>query len=200
MPYSNFDTLEQVVREFSLIFRERQRIFADVEEIQPSQLLREILEFNIPLAVAIASEKARSELIVAPILLEVKRRHPDTVSLFSGRELNVDPNRGLSGYVDFLISKSPIQVFVDTPVIAVVEAKRDNLQSGYGQCVATMVAAQLKNQQEGKAIEKMLSVVTTGSLWQFFVLSNSELILDLVEYSVSEISRILGIFECFVIS
>jgi hypothetical protein len=200
MPYSNFDTLEQVVREFSLTFRERQRIFDDVEEIQPSQLLMEILEFNIPLAVAIASEKARSELIVAPILLEVKRRHPDTVSLFSGRELNVDPNRGLSGYVDFLISKSPIQVFVDTPVIAVVEAKRDNLQSGYGQCVATMVAAQLKNQQEGKAIEKMLSVVTTGSLWQFFVLSNSELILDLVEYSVSEISRILGIFECFVIS
>jgi glycerol dehydrogenase-like iron-containing ADH family enzyme len=106
----------------------------------------------------------------------------------------------LSGYVDFLISKSPIQVFVDTPVIAVVEAKRDNLQSGYGQCVATMVAAQLKNQQEGKAIEKILSVVTTGSLWQFFVLSNSELILDLVEYSVSEISRILGIFERFVIS
>lgn len=200
MPYSNFDTLEQVVREFSLTFRERLRIFDDVEEIQPSQLLMEILEFNIPLAVAIASEKARSELIVAPILLEVKRRHPDTVSLFSGRELNVDPNRGLSGYVDFLISKSPIQVFVDTPVIAVVEAKRDNLQSGYGQCVATMVAAQLKNQQEGKAIEKILSVVTTGSLWQFFVLSNSELILDLVEYSVSEISRILGIFECFVIS
>ncbi len=200
MPYSNFDTLEQVVREFSLTFRERLRIFDDVEEIQPSQLLMEILEFNIPLAVAIASEKARSELIVAPILLEVKRRHPDTVSLFSGRELNVDPNRGLSGYVDFLISKSPIQVFVDTPVIAVVEAKRDNLQSGYGQCVATMVAAQLKNQQEGKAIEKMLSVVTTGSLWQFFVLSNSELILDLVEYSVSEISRILGIFERFVIS
>jgi hypothetical protein len=200
MPYSNFDTLEQVVREFSLTFRERLRIFDDVEEIQPSQMLMEILEFNIPLAVAIASEKARSELIVAPILLEVKRRHPDTVSLFSGRELNVDPNRGLSGYVDFLISKSPIQVFVDTPVIAVVEAKRDNLQSGYGQCVATMVAAQLKNQQEGKAIEKMLSVVTTGSLWQFFVLSNSELILDLVEYSVSEISRILGIFECFVIS
>jgi hypothetical protein len=66
--------------------------------------------------------------------------------------------------------------------------------------VATMVAAQLKNQQEGKAIEKILSVVTTGSLWQFFVLSNSELILDLVEYSVSEISRILGIFERFVIS
>jgi hypothetical protein len=200
MPYSNFDTLEQVVREFSLTFRERLRIFDDVEEIQPSQMLMEILEFNIPLAVAIASEKARSELIVAPILLEVKRRHPDTVSLFSGRELNVDPNRGLSGYVDFLISKSPIQVFVDTPVIAVVEAKRDNLQSGYGQCVATMVAAQLKNQQEGKAIEKILSVVTTGSLWQFFVLSNSELILDLVEYSLSEISRILGIFERFVIS
>ncbi len=200
MPYSNFDTLEQVVREFSLTFRERLRIFDDVEEIQPSQMLMEILEFNIPLAVAIASEKARPELIVAPILLEVKRRHPDTVSLFSGRELNVDPNRGLSGYVDFLISKSPIQVFVDTPVIAVVEAKRDNLQSGYGQCVATMVAAQLKNQQEGKAIEKILSVVTTGSLWQFFVLSNSELILDLVEYSLSEISRILGIFERFVIS
>jgi hypothetical protein len=63
-----------------------------------------------------------------------------------------------------------------------------------------MVAAQLKNQQEGKTIEKILSVVTTGSLWQFFVLSNSELILDLVEYSVSEISRILGIFERFVIS
>ncbi|WP_321161611.1 hypothetical protein [Lyngbya sp. CCAP 1446/10] len=60
------------------------------------------MQFNLPLALEINSDKARSELIIAPILVEIKKRLPERMSLFSGREFNVDPARGLSGYCDFL--------------------------------------------------------------------------------------------------
>ncbi|MEG3979123.1 hypothetical protein QT970_31610, partial [Microcoleus sp. herbarium8] len=38
-----------------------------------------------------------------------------------------DAARGLSGYCDFLISRSPEQLVIESPVIALVEAKNDNI-------------------------------------------------------------------------
>lgn len=68
--------------------------------------------------------------------------------MFSGREFNLSPENGLTGFCDFLISKSSEQIIIKAPVIALVEAKNDNIQSGLGQCIAEMVAAQLFNQQK----------------------------------------------------
>jgi hypothetical protein len=201
MPYNTF-TLEQVITEFDLEYREEQHIFAEVENVQPSAWLQETLEFNIPLAVAIASEKARSEMIIAPILWEIKRRHPE-ISIFSGREFNVDAARGLTGFVDFLIARSSVQAFISLPVVVVVEAKKSDLASGHGQCAAEMIAAQIKNSlKEADEVRWMLKdgilgVVSTGSLWQFLILEERRLTLDLVEYSISELSTLLGIFEMF---
>ena len=191
MPYNTF-TLEQVITEFNLEYREQQHLFADVEHVEPSAWLSETLQFTIPLGVAIASEKARSEMIIAPILWEVKRRHPE-VSIFSGREFNVDPARGLTGFVDFLIAKSSMQAFIGLPVVVVVEAKKSDLASGHGQCAAEMVAAQIKNDRDSE----ILGVVSTGSLWQFLILQTRQLTLDLAEYPISDLSRLLGIFEQF---
>ena len=111
--------------------------------MKPSELLMQTLDFNAPVALAINSEKVRSELIIAPILLELKRNHPDRVSLFSGKEFNVDADRGLNGFCDFLISRSPQQSVIQSPVIAIVEARNENIELGLGQCMAEMVAAQI---------------------------------------------------------
>jgi hypothetical protein len=73
--------------------------------------------------------------------------------LFSGKEFNVAPERGLNGFCDFLISLSPEQLLIKAPVIALVEAKNDNIQLGLGQCIAEMVAAQLFNQQHNALIQ-----------------------------------------------
>ena len=79
-----------------------------------------------------------------------------------------------------------------------VEAKNDNLRNGLAQCMAEMVAAQIFNQSKGKEISKIYGVVTTGTAWQFLELEAQTIILDLEEYSVYNLPKILGILTSFV--
>ena len=122
MSYSEFK-LETLVKDFKITLREVSDLFSQCSEVQPSDHLRLTLTQNLNLAVAMNTEKARSEMIISPILLEVKRRMYDRISLFSGVDFTVDTEKGLNGICDFLISYSSEQLFVRAPVIALVEAK-----------------------------------------------------------------------------
>ncbi len=155
----------------------------------------QLLGQNIPLAVAISTEKARSELIIAPVLLEARRQVQRSLSLFSGVEFNVDPSRGLSGVCDYLLSLSPEQLTIEVPVVTVVEAKNDNLKSGLAQCMAEMVAARLFNQQKGRELPRVYGVVTTGRLWKFLRLEGDVVSLDLREYPISELGRAVSMLR-----
>ncbi|WP_063628731.1 MULTISPECIES: hypothetical protein [Nostocales] len=140
MPYSQFD-IESIRVNFNITLIEKNSKFADVPEISYSDYLVETLRFNTPIALAINSEKSRSEMIIAPILLELKRLYPEKVSLFSGKDFTVDIEKGLNGYCDFLISRSPEQLIITSPAIAVVEAKNENIEAGLRQCMAEMIAS-----------------------------------------------------------
>ena len=72
MAYSDF-TLRKVKQEFGLTTVEDGRFLPEVEPISPSPVLAGLLEENLPWAIAVGTEKAKSEMIVAPTLLEVKR-------------------------------------------------------------------------------------------------------------------------------
>jgi hypothetical protein len=192
MAYSNF-TLAKVKEDFGLTVDETQNLFADVEGVKPSEILWVTLQEYIPLATAIATEKARSEFLIAPILAEVRRQLNYQVSLFSGTDFNVDIEKGLSGYCDFLISASREQFFISAPVITLVEAKNENIIGGLGQCVAEMVAAQIFNQRQGVNIPVIYGVVTSGTAWRFLTLNGNQVCIDLVEYYIKEVDKILGI-------
>jgi len=192
MAYSDFK-LSNVSKIFELTITESSQLFADVPEIEPSELLTTILTENIDLAVSINTEKARSEMIIAPILLEIRRQLNYYISLFSGIEFNVDPSKGLNGFCDFLMSNSQEQLFISTPILAIVEAINENLKAGLGQCIAEMVAAQLFNQQEGNEISIIYGAVTTGTVWQFLKLENKVVSIDLTEYFIRDIQKIIGI-------
>ena len=197
MPYSQF-SVEQIKTNFGITLTRTVDLFADIAEIEPSSFLKETLQFNLPLALEINSEKARSELIVAPILVAIKKLLPERMSLFSGREFNVDAARGLSGYCDFLISRSPEQLVIESPVIALVEAKNDNVQSGLGQCMAETIAAQIFNQRQENDIQTIYGVVTTGSIWKFFKLEGIAIEMDTNEYFINNVGKILGILINFI--
>ena len=122
MPYSQF-RLEQIKSEFGITLSEQFGLFAEIPEATYSPFLSETLEYNIPLALAINSEKSRSEMIVAPILIELRKQFDNRIGLFSGKDFTVDSLRGLNGFCDFLISKSPEQLIIEAPIIALVEAK-----------------------------------------------------------------------------
>ena len=197
MPYTQF-SVEQIKTNFGISFTRTVGLFSGISEIEPSNFLQETLRFNLPLALEINSEKARSELIVAPILVEIKKRLPERMSLFSGREFNVDPARGLSGYCDFLISRSPEQLVIESPVIALVEAKNDNILSGLGECMAETIAAQIFNHRQENDIQTIYGVVTTGSIWKFFKLEGIAIEIDTDEYFINNVAKILGILINFI--
>ena len=192
MAYSDFK-LSNVSKIFELTITESSQLLADVPEIEASELLTTILKENIDLAVSINTEKARSEMIIVPILLEIRRKLNYQISLFSGIEFNVDLGKGLNGFCDFLMSNSQEQLFISSPILTIVEAKNDNLKAGLGQCIAEMVAAQLFNQQEGNEISIIYGAVTTGTVWQFLKLENKVVSIDLTEYFIRDIQKIIGI-------
>lgn len=192
MPYSEFK-LSGVIQTFGLTIDEVSGLFSKIPEEEYSELLATILKENIDLAVSINSEKARSEMIISPILLEVRRKFNSEISLFSGVDFTVDSERGLNGFCDFILSLYKEQLYVRAPVITLVETKNENLKSGLAQCIAEMVAAQLFNEQQGNSIKTIYGVVTIGTIWQFLKLEENVVSIDLSEYYIKDVKKILGI-------
>ncbi len=192
MSFRDF-TLQKAQHDFGLTIDPTQFLFADVQPIALSEGLTKFWDGVLPLGLAMPTEKAHSELLVAPLLAEVWDRTNRRIGLFSGVEFNVDAAAGLSGVCDFLLSRSPQLLFVEAPVLAVVEAKRDSIPDGLGQCAAEMVAAQRFNQQSGNAIDPVFGCVTTGSNWRFLRLLGGVLAIDLEEYQISQAERLLGV-------
>ncbi len=191
MAYSDF-TLKTVKAEFQLRFVENTALFADIQPIELSPFLSELLQQNVPLALAMGTEKASSELIIINVLLEIKRRL--NISFFSGIDFTVDKEKGLNGFCDFIISQSAEQLFLEAPLIAVVEAKNERIMAGAGQCVAEMIAARLYNQREGKNISVIYGAVTTGHAWKFFKLDGNTVYIDQEDYYIKNAEKIIGIF------
>ncbi|NOQ34664.1 MAG: hypothetical protein GQ569_02065 [Methylococcaceae bacterium] len=79
MSYSDF-TLKKVKSELKLKFIEDAALFTDIDAIAVSDYLTQTLRRNLPLALAINTEKARSELVIINILLEVKELTNNTIS------------------------------------------------------------------------------------------------------------------------
>ncbi|MBN3899865.1 MAG: hypothetical protein HWQ41_32735 [Nostoc sp. NOS(2021)] len=192
MAYSDFKLLE-VIDSFGLVIHESSGLFANIQEQDCSDLLSTILRENVDLAVAISSEKARSEMIISPILLEIRRKFNYEISLFSGVDFTVDSQRGLNGFCDFILSLSSEQLLVRSPVIVLVESKNENLRSGLAQCIAEMVAAQLFNERSRNQIKAIYGTVTIGTIWQFLKLEGNVVSIDLSEYYIKDIKKILGI-------
>ncbi|MEH2089318.1 hypothetical protein [Nostoc sp.] len=192
MAYSDFKLIE-VIDSFGLVIHESSGLFANVQEQECSDLLSTILRENVDLAVAISSEKARSEMIISPILLEIRRKFNYEISFFSGVDFTVDSQRGLNGFCDFILSLSSEQLLVRSPVVVLVESKNENLRSGLAQCIAEMVAAQLFNERGGNQIKAIYGAVTIGTIWQFLKLEGNVVSIDLSEYYIKDIKKILGI-------
>jgi len=191
MAYSDY-TLSEIKEKFQLVIEAETDIFSDVGEEKISGFLSEILKENIPLALAIHTEKARSEMIVTPVLIELRKMLNHRISLFSGVEFNVDREKGLNGVCDYIVSLSKEQFYVSSPVISVVEAKNDNIKSGLAQCAAAMIGSRIFNEQKGNRIDRIYGIVTTGSNWRFLKLDDA-LYVDVKEYYIGQLGKIMGI-------
>ncbi len=193
MAYNNFN-LELAKDRFDLRLM-NSRFCETLPLSEPQSEFLTIFDESFSLAEVAKSEKAKSELLVSPILVQARRLVNRQVQLFSGEEFNVDQEKGLNGFCDFLFSKSENQFTIDAPVLMLVEAKRGELETGLGQCVAEMVAAQNYNQLRNRNIPVIYGCVTSGTLWQFLNLEGSDVTIDPTNYLVTPVQRILGILK-----
>lgn len=141
---------------------------------------------------ALVSEKARSEFLVVPLLLATQELSPRPVAIYSGQRLDVDPQQGLAGECDFILTATPPLPALRAPVLTVVEAKKNDIESGIIQCMAQMVGARLFNERAGKSCPQMFGGVTTGEAWQFLRLQDSVIDIDRIRYYIDNAGLILA--------
>src|SRR5436309_19644 len=77
-------------------------LFLKLEPVPVPAWVREMLDRGM--RQILLSEKARSEFIVVPVLLACQELSGGTIAIYSGQRLDVDPERGLVGECDFILS------------------------------------------------------------------------------------------------
>lgn len=163
-----------------------------VQSVEPSQILSLCLERNMGLPMH--NEKAKSELLVMPILTEVWAINKNFKPL-SGLTFQVDSSKGLTGRCDFLISNDPDAEDIDSPIMCIFEAKNDAIEDWYGQCGAEMLAARIFNERKENNIKIIYGAVTNGFTWQFLKLENQNLFIDSQRYGTANLPQLLGAIQ-----
>jgi hypothetical protein len=143
---------------------------------------------------ALLTEKARSELLIVPVLLAAREVTERSFAIFSGQRLDVDPARGLAGECDFILSRQDAVPVVRAPVMIVLEAKRGDIEAGLGQCMAQMVGARTFNERAGLAA-RVFGCVTTGEDWQFLRLDDSVAGYDTTRRYINDLPGLLAVFR-----
>ena len=202
MTYSDF-TLEAAVETFDLKIVEPVGIFSNLKGVDPGDDFTMRLANRSQLADAINTDKAKSELIISPVIAELREHHSCRISFFSGTDFDVDAQNGLNGTCDFLISLSPTQLFIRAPVVILVEVppiagKDESIIIGLGPCVAKMIAAQRFNAKKENEISCIYGATTKGTEWMFLKLEEQRLSVDLMSYRISQCDKILGILSSMV--
>ena len=174
------------------IQQDYQHLFADNLIIQPTQRLTEDIADGLQMQ--IMSEKAKSEFLIAPIIKEMQRKHPE-ITFFSGIVFNIEGDKLLTGTPDFMISAKPRRAEIESPIFCLLEAKNGIIEEGFAQCSAEMYAARLFNQQMGDPYETIYGAVTNAFDWVFLKLEGNIVYVDIDRYYLNELPKILGILQ-----
>ncbi len=191
MAYTDF-TLKHLYTKFG-INNKIAPLFPKLAPIEPSDWLKDMLQKASLLP--LRSEKAKSEMIVFPILLELRNRNDNFITIYSGDNLNADDENGLKGECDFIITKDIGTYDINYPIIQIVEAKKHDIDSGIPQCAAQMLGAKIYNEKNGVKINSIYGCVTTGNDWLFLKLEEDIITIDRQKYYLNEIDVLLAVFQ-----
>jgi hypothetical protein len=192
MAYTDF-TLQTVEKELGIVYNPG-TVFADLQPILVPTWLTETLDRGLRMRFALVSEKARSEYIVAPILMAVREQTAEAISIVSGQRLDVDVSRKLTGECDFILARSEAVPVLRAPIMTIVEAKKQDIEAGLGQCIAQMVAAKLFNENEQKPVLAIFGCVTTGEDWQFLQLVGTTVTMHNPRLYLNNVGLLLAAF------
>lgn len=169
------------------------KLFEEVSPLAESEKLRRDLQ--IASLLPARSEKAKSELIVMPILIELMTQNNAFFTIYSGEILAADADRGLTDECDFILARNTGTFDIDVPMMIVVEAKKHDMDIGIPQCAAQMVGVQVFNQDRDEPINTVYGCVTTADDWRFMKLTESRLTIDSQKYYLGDLNKLLGVFQ-----
>ncbi len=195
MSYSNF-TLRDIKEKFG-ISNKIKTLFDTVTPLEVSRDLEKALK--VAKMLPMRSEKARSELIVVPILIDLMLRNERFFTFYSGEALNVDEDKGLLGGCDFILSHNTRAYEINAPILLIVEqAKKHDTEVGIPQCAAQMIGAKYYNDDAKENIDTIYGCVTTGDDWVFLKLKDNQITIDSKKYYLGEVEEVLGIFQMII--
>lgn len=187
MAFTNYKNIADVLRDFPLSYQEED--FVKAIELACDDRFISRLNTIVRQGIVFNSEYAICENIISPILTEVWLAHTQNFLIWSHQPLNYDEN--LSGVPDYIIARrSPRgKVILEQPYMILVEAKKDNFEEGWGQCLAEMLAAQ---KIDGDRSRKKFGVVSNGKLWEFGVLEEEMFTKNRRYYGLENIEELIG--------
>jgi hypothetical protein len=188
MSFDSYRNIGEVLKEYNIISSEGNFIIETPINIR--EAFKEDLEFSLREFNFEDSEYAICEAVIFPILKEIYRNYREDFTLWSHKSLTYDEK--LCGVPDYLIAKkSPLgkEVF-EKPFFVAVEAKRDDFNKGWGQCLSEMVAIQKINQQPDK--QTIYGIVSNGQFWQFAKLKANLLTREVNYYILSNLDKLLA--------
>lgn len=168
-------------------------LFPEITLIQPTEIL--LVTLQRAEMIALFSEKARSEGIVLPILLEIHEKNIDIFSVYSGAIINADDSKQLNGECDFILSSGKQSFEIETPLFCLIEAEDHDIEKNIPQCIAQMEGARIYNEKEGKFLQAIYGCVTTGTEWQFLKLENKNCFIDKKRYYINDLPTLLGVLQ-----
>ena len=190
MAFSDYKNIAQVQTEFQVRYQEAH--FIVVRPLQPSPIFFEEFAFSLENIDVFTSEGARTEAIIFPILREVYKGHHEKYSFWIQKAIAF--NDKLSGTPDYLFgTKSPLgKTVLELPLVLIVEAKKNDYEQGWGQCLAELIAAQKLNSHSEQPV---IGIVTDGKLWEFGKLVASDFTRNTEGFTVDDLPQLFGALQ-----
>jgi len=187
MAFSDYKSISHVQRDFKVKYREE--TFLVTQDLQPPATFLEEFRFTMDSIDVYTSEASRAEAIIFPILREVYKHYHEQYSFWVQKALMVDEK--LNGTPDYLIgTKSPLgKTFLETPLVIIAEAKKNDFEQGWGQCLAELIGAQKLNRNTSLVV---YGIVTDGRWWEVGKLKEDVFTKNKESYSVDHLARLFG--------
>ncbi|MEB3340773.1 hypothetical protein [Okeania sp.] len=190
MAFSDFKTISDVQKKYGIKYSEEKFIVR--QQLSPSESFIKDFEFNQENIDLFSSEASRCEIIISPLLREVYKKHYQKYSFWIQKSISYDEI--LSGTPDYIFSqRSELgKTVLEKPIVIVVEAKKNDFEQGWGQCLAELIASQKINDNFPRAV---YGIVTDGNLWQFGKLVAETFIKDSGNFTIDNLPRVYGALE-----
>jgi hypothetical protein len=185
MSFGTFKSVEEVVRAYHLSVRKDEFVRPVPGPADPR--LQERVHLFLKNAPLDVSEEAICEFLIAPILQEIWLSYLNVFLLWSHPTFGDEPP--LVGQPDYLFSKRPAEgLFREPPYVFLVEAKRDDFDQAWAQCLAALLASQKLNPSPSP----VYGGVSNGRVWYFGKLHDKVFTQDPSTFTVSHLSELLG--------